>query len=172
MSLIGFQFSNYGYPTPTDSDIAAWGKLTGQAGQLASTYVQMGLFGYDLTGFVDDCSSSQIDIRICEILDQSGFDGWSLGVLGVVDATNYDNRYFYGVGVTDTWAGLLFPTYSSYVSEIGYAGPFYYYTDFSASEPSQNSVIYCYSCMETYYGASANGMFSSYDMGYYANGAY
>jgi hypothetical protein len=109
---------------------------------------------------------------MCEIFDLRGFDGWSIGVLGVIDATNYDNRYFYGVGVTDTWAGLLFPTYSSYAGEIGYAGPFYYYTDFSATEPSQDSVIYCYSCMETYYGASANGMFSSYDMGYYTNGAY
>ena len=94
----------------------------------------MGLFGYDLTGFVNDCKSSLIDVRMCEIFDLAGFDGWSIGVLGVVDAVNYDNRYYYGVGITDTLVGLLFPTYGSYASEIGYAGPFYYYdTYFSAS---------------------------------------
>ena len=110
---------------------------------------------------------------MCEIFDLAGFDGWSIGVLGVVDAVNYDNRYYYGVGITDTLVGLLFPTYGSYASEIGYAGPFYYYdTYFSASEPSVDSYIYTYSCLETYYGASADGMFSSYDMGYYVDGTY
>ena len=133
----------------------------------------MGLFGYDLTGFVNDCKSSLIDVRMCEIFDLAGFDGWSIGVLGVVDAVNYDNRYYYGVGITDTLVGLLFPTYGSYASEIGYAGPFYYYdTYFSASEPSVDSYIITYSCLETYYGASADGMFSSYDMGYYVDGTY
>ncbi len=67
---------------------------------------------------------------------------------------------------------MLFPTYGSYAGEIGYAGPFYSYAYFSASEPSVDSYFYTYSCLETYYGASADGMFSSYDMGYYADGAY
>ena len=112
--MIGYQFSSFGYPTPTDSDVLAWGKLEGSANQLSTTFVQAGLFGYDLTGLISDCNNSQVDIRMCKIFEQSGFDGWSIGVLGVVDATNADQRYWYGVGVTDTYAGVLFPTYGYY----------------------------------------------------------
>ena len=158
---------------PTDSDLTSWNSLTGSDAQLETTYVQVGLFSFDLTGFVTDCKASYYDIRMCDIFDLAGFDGWSVGVLGVVDVTNSENRYWYGVGVTDTYAGVLFPTYGSYADDSYYAGAFYYYYGaFDTSQPDISSVIYCYTNMETYYGADSIGMFSSYVLGYYYQGAY
>ena len=92
-------------------------------------------------------------------------------MLGVVDASYSNFRYWYGLGVTDTYAGVLFPTYASYVDDHYYAGQFYYfYSNFAVDQPDRTSSIICLSNMDTYYGASAVGTFGSYVLGYFQQG--
>ena len=112
MNLIASEFARFGYPSATTSDKAAWSKLIGNANQLTTTYIEVGLFGYDLTGLISDCKSSPITIHMCDIFEMTKIDGWAIGVYGVIDSVNYYNNYFYGVGLTYTGSGVVMPTYN------------------------------------------------------------
>lgn len=54
-SQISNLFDYSGHPFPSTQDLTNWTKLSGKSGQLSNTYVQIGLFGFDMTGLLKDC---------------------------------------------------------------------------------------------------------------------
>ena len=61
--------------TPTDTDLESWEEVNASGSDTTTTCV--GLFGGDLTSFLDDCAAATDD---CDVADYDGYSGWAFGI--------------------------------------------------------------------------------------------
>jgi hypothetical protein len=97
-------FSDYltrcGYPTATNTEVAAWGSLSFGTG--ATAVAKVGLFGYDVSCLVEACAWASDSGVFCGLLD--GVDGFSFGIHSEIKPADSTNKY-YCVGFPDTEFG-------------------------------------------------------------------
>ena len=71
--------------TATADEITAWNPidakevLVGLEGAPNSVVTSVGLFGYDLTDFLDECATLEAD-EDCKVADYDAYTGWAIGV--------------------------------------------------------------------------------------------
>jgi hypothetical protein len=88
------------YPaTPSKSDLGSWSALPNQINNL-QTNVYVGLFGMDLTNFLEACGKTSA----CNSKNFSNYDGFAIGVLIKSKADNH-LPYSYGANYS---AGVCF----------------------------------------------------------------
>ncbi len=63
--------------TASEDEIGSWNALDALADHLVVTSV--GLFGYDLTDFLDECATLE-ETEECVVEDYAAFTGWAVGV--------------------------------------------------------------------------------------------
>ena len=86
-------YLNCGHPMPSNSDVEAWGQLSGGATGTAEVYI--GLFGYDFNCVASLCANNDGDLAddgYCLLINARGLDGWSFGIRTVVPNTSA--RYY------------------------------------------------------------------------------
>ena len=69
-------FKHYGSEEwlPSDTDYESWVKVGASGDDTTTTLV--GLFGGDLTAFLEDCAAEET----CEEADYAGLSGWAIGI--------------------------------------------------------------------------------------------
>lgn len=73
---------------PTDTDRESWDKPSLPAtGKGSKTVVNAGLFGNDLTDFLDDCATATAN---CDVEDYADYNGWAVGIEFVPSSTAAD----------------------------------------------------------------------------------
>jgi hypothetical protein len=66
---------NYADWAPSSTDLESWEEVTASGSDTTVTLV--GLFGGDLTAFLEDCTAATDD---CDPADYDGFSGWAFGI--------------------------------------------------------------------------------------------
>ena len=100
---------------PTDSDTKVWVKLAPATGDTVYT-TTVGLFGEDLTDFLDDCA---VATKNCKPADYDGYSGWAFGIniAGNAVATNTNTVSFetlkYSVALTWGDSTAATPTFNT-----------------------------------------------------------
>jgi hypothetical protein len=60
---------------PTDTDLESWDVAAAATG--SKTVTNVGLFGADLTDFLDNCATATTN---CDVEDYADYNGWAVGV--------------------------------------------------------------------------------------------
>ena len=122
--------------TATADEIAAWNPIDpfqteeaklmeGRLGADNTVVTSIGLFGYDLTDFLDECATLEAD-EDCKVADYDAYTGWAVGV----DWTGVEDNTIDGVVFTDslwsvqvTWDDTTNVVKSAIVDEVSATSP-------------------------------------------------
>lgn len=78
---------------PDTTDLASWNTLEFMAADDSTTQIQIGLFGNDMTKFVDACKADTVYecYKNLDLYDE--YDGWAIGAFWTLDTSVSKGSY-------------------------------------------------------------------------------